>query len=158
MAMATCEFLRKMAAKHRAAKAAEREAAQLWEECPEAPDVPDVPDDPPVPAPKREPTPLTTPTMNLKARKGAESRCRNRFGRSREDVQAILRRDYAEKGPTLLAQELGMNVTTVMMRARRMGLSADPDRSVQRRTETRRKRQTSESEDGTRQLRDNQRK
>ena len=147
--MATTEFLQRMTAKHRAAKAAEREAAQLWEEFQEVshvPDFPKVPDEPPAPAPKRAATPLTTPTMKLKARKGADTRCRNSFGRSREEIEALLRRDYAEKGPTLLARELGMNVTTVMMRARRMGLSADPELSVQRRIETRRKRQTSESE------------
>ncbi len=148
--MATVEFLRKMAAKHRAAKAAEREAAQLWAEFQDVPYDPeflDVPDEPPVPAPKRAATPLTPPTMKLKSRKGADTRCRNRFGRSREEIEALLRREYAEKGPTLLARELSMNVTTVMMRARRMGLSADPILSVQRRIETRRKRQTSESED-----------
>ncbi len=129
--MLTPDFFRKMEAKYRAAKAAE----QIAEE-PAALDPKRPPSNIPVEK-KIDPIPPRTRTRPQKA---ADTRVLNQHGRSRQEIDDLLRREYREKGPTLLAQELGMKKTTVMMRARRMGLSADPELSVQRRVMTRQRR------------------
>jgi len=133
--MITTEFLRKMTAKHQAASATEESVDGLSEERAfEADSLPRTP------TPVREAGAAAATDRQAKARKAADARIRNQHGRSREEIDALLRRDYQEKGPTLLAQELGMKITTVMMRARRMGLSADPHLSALRRGATRQRR------------------
>jgi hypothetical protein len=137
--MITTEFLRKMTAKHQAAATEESVDYVSEERAFGAAILPR----PPVPVGEAK---AATADRQAKARKAADTRIRNKHGRSREEIDALLRRDYREKGPTLLAQELRMKVTTVMMRARRMGLSADPQLSALRRVATRLQRKQTASE------------
>jgi hypothetical protein len=134
--MLTPDFFRKMEAKHQAAKAAEwlpEEEAELHPERSSSP------------IPGQEKIDANPPRTKTRGHKATDTRVLNQHDRSRVEIDALLRREYRAKGPTLLAKELGMKKTAVMMRARRMGLSADPYLSVLRRVITRRQRKTGKS-------------
>ena len=138
--MLTPEFMRRMAAKRRAEKEAETQpeenlhVGRSYQPPPRSP------------KPKKRTTPEGKEGTS-RARKAADARMLNQHGRTREEIDAILLRDYRTKGPTQLARELGMKVTTVMMRARRMGLSADPHLASLRRSAARRRARCRGSDD-----------
>ncbi len=130
--MPVADLLRKMTQKHQAARAAEIIRGSSSDDGINFPD-----DLGGMSTPVQETKSVIVPSSKSKAQKAADTRVQNQHGRAREEIDAILREKYRTKGPTLLAKELGMKVTTIMMRARRMGLSADPDLSAQRRVTTR---------------------
>src|SRR5690349_5727890 len=105
--MLTPEFMRRMAAKRRAEKEAENRSEDsdfiVRTYLPLS--------DSPKPS---KPTKPAIAETKARARKAADTRMLNRHGRSREEIDAIIRRDYRTKGPTQLARELGMKATTVM--------------------------------------------
>ena len=70
--------------------------------------------------------PRTTQPPNAaestRGRRSADARTLKRYGRTRAEVDAFIREHYATKGPRWVAEQLGVRTSTVIMRARKLGL------------------------------------
>jgi hypothetical protein len=54
--------------------------------------------------------------------KTADTFVRRKYGRGRQEIDDFITQHYHSHGPTWTGRQLGMNLTTVIMRARRLGL------------------------------------
>jgi len=54
--------------------------------------------------------------------KAADTFALRKYGRRRKEIDDFIARHYRSRGPTWIARQLNMKVTTVIMRARRLGL------------------------------------
>jgi hypothetical protein len=59
---------------------------------------------------------------STRGRRSADARTLKRYGRTRCEVDAFIAEHYATKGPKWVGGQLGVKVTTVIMRARALGL------------------------------------
>jgi hypothetical protein len=70
--------------------------------------------------------PRTTQAPNVaestRGRRSADARTLQRYGRTRAEVDAFIGEHYAPKGPKWVAEQLGVRISTVIMRARRLNL------------------------------------
>jgi hypothetical protein len=65
-----------------------------------------------------------TPTVaeNTRGRRSADARTLKKYGRTRGEIDAFISEHYATAGPKWVAEHLGVRITTVIMRARKLGL------------------------------------
>jgi hypothetical protein len=69
---------------------------------------------PPAPEPKR--LNVKDPAfIKARAAKAADMRVRNKYNRTRQEINTIILRDFKAKGPVQLGQELGMKTSAVSM-------------------------------------------
>ena len=70
--------------------------------------------------------PKTTHSPNAaestRGRRSADARTLRRYGKTREQIDAFINEHYATKGPKWLADQLGVRTSTIIMRARKLGL------------------------------------
>ena len=74
--------------------------------------------------------PRTTQAPNAaestRGRRSADARTLKRYGRTRGEVDAFIVEHYATKGPKWVAEQLGVTISTIIMRARKLGLPPLP--------------------------------
>jgi hypothetical protein len=61
-------------------------------------------------------------TESTRGRRSADARTLKRYGRTRAEVDAFIVEHYATKGPKWVGEQLGVRTSTVIMRARKLGL------------------------------------
>ena len=70
--------------------------------------------------------PRTTHSPNAaestRGRRSADARTLKKYGRTRAEVDAFIREHYVTNGPKWVAEQLGVTISTVIMRARKLGL------------------------------------
>ena len=70
--------------------------------------------------------PRTTQPPNAaestRGRRSADARTLKKYGRTRAAVDAFIAEHYATKGPKWVAEQLGVRTSTIIMRARKLGL------------------------------------
>ena len=70
--------------------------------------------------------PSTTQPPNAaestRGRRSADARTLKKYGRTRAEVDAFIAEHYVTKGPKWVAEQLGVRTSTVIMRARKLGL------------------------------------
>ena len=70
--------------------------------------------------------PRTTQPPNAaestRGRRSADARTLRRYGRTRAEVDAFISEHYATKGPKWVAEQLGVTISTIITRARKLGL------------------------------------
>jgi hypothetical protein len=78
----------------------------------------------PPPGSYRPATTTQEPTAaeSTRGRRSADARTLKRYGRTRREVDAFIAERYATKGPKWLAEQLGVRISTVITRARKLGL------------------------------------
>lgn len=59
---------------------------------------------------------------STRGRRSADARTLKRYGRTRQEIDAFITEHYATKGPKWIAEQLGVRISTVIMRARKVGL------------------------------------
>jgi hypothetical protein len=67
-------------------------------------------------------TQAPTAAESTRGRRSADARTLKRYGRTRAEVDAFISEHYATKGPKWVAEQLGVRISTVIMRARRLNL------------------------------------
>jgi hypothetical protein len=65
---------------------------------------------------------LPAAAESTRGRRSADARTLKRYGRTRGEVDAFISQHYSSKGPKWVAEQLGVRITTVIMRARKLGL------------------------------------
>ena len=70
--------------------------------------------------------PRTTQPPNAaestRGRRSADARTLRRYGRTRAEVDAFISEFYPTRGPKWVAEQLGVTISTIIMRARKLGL------------------------------------
>ena len=70
--------------------------------------------------------PRTTHSPNTaestRGQRSADARTLKKYGRTRAEVDAFIAEHYATKGPKWVAEQLGVRTSTIIMRARKLGL------------------------------------
>ena len=70
--------------------------------------------------------PRTTQPPNAaestRGRRSADARTLKKYGRTRAEIDAFIAEHYATKGPKWVAEQLGVTISTIIMRARKLGL------------------------------------
>ena len=70
--------------------------------------------------------PRTTHSPNAaestRGRRSADARTLKRYGRTRAEIDAFISEHYATKGPKWVSEQLGVRTSTIIMRARKLGL------------------------------------
>jgi hypothetical protein len=70
--------------------------------------------------------PRTTHSPNAaestRGRRSADARTLKKYGRTRTEVDAFIAQFYPTKGPKWVAEQLGVTISTVIMRARKQGI------------------------------------
>jgi hypothetical protein len=70
--------------------------------------------------------PRTTQPPNAaestRGRRSADARTLKKYGRTRAAVDAFISEHYVTKGPKWVSEQLGVRISTVIMRARKLGL------------------------------------
>jgi hypothetical protein len=70
--------------------------------------------------------PRTTQPSNAaestRGRRSADARTFKRYGRTRAEVDAFISEHYFTKGPKWIGEQLGVRTSTIIMRARKLGL------------------------------------
>jgi hypothetical protein len=70
--------------------------------------------------------PRTTHSPNAaestRGRRSADARTLKRYGRTRAEIDAFIVEHYVTKGPKWIAEQLGVRTSTIIMRARKLGL------------------------------------
>jgi hypothetical protein len=61
-------------------------------------------------------------TESTRGRRSADARTLKRYGRTRSEVDAFIAEHYATKGPKWVGEQLGVTISTIIMRARKLGL------------------------------------
>jgi hypothetical protein len=77
----------------------------------------------------RPPCPTThspNAAESTRGRRSADARTLKKYGRTRSEVDAFIIEHYVTKGPKWVAEQLGMRTSTVIMRARKLGLPPLP--------------------------------
>jgi hypothetical protein len=59
---------------------------------------------------------------STRGRRSADARTLKRFGRTRAEIDAFISEHYVTKGPKWVSEQLGVRTSTVIMRARKLGL------------------------------------
>jgi hypothetical protein len=59
---------------------------------------------------------------STRGRRSADARTLRRYGRTRAEVDAFISEFYPTRGPKWVAEQLGVRTSTVIMRARKLGL------------------------------------
>ena len=59
---------------------------------------------------------------STRGRRSADARTLRRYGKTREQIDAFINEHYATKGPKWVAEQLGVRTSTIIMRARKLGL------------------------------------
>jgi hypothetical protein len=71
-------------------------------------------------------TPSTTQPPNAdestRGRRSADARTLKKYGRTRREVDTFISEHYVTKGPKWVADQLGVTISTIIMRARKLGL------------------------------------
>jgi hypothetical protein len=67
-------------------------------------------------------TQAPTAVESTRGRRSADARTLKRYGRTRPEVDAFISEHYATKGPKWVAEQLGVRTSTIIMRARKLGL------------------------------------
>ena len=74
--------------------------------------------------------PRTTHSPNAaestRGRRSADARTLKKYGRTRAEVDAFIAEHYATKGPKWVAEQLGVTISTIITRARKLGLPPLP--------------------------------
>ena len=63
-----------------------------------------------------------TAAESTRGRRSADARTLKKYGRTRAEVDAFIRKHYATKGPKWVAEQLGVRISTIITRARKLGL------------------------------------
>ena len=63
---------------------------------------------------------------STRGRRSADARTLKRYGRTRAEIDAFIREHYVTMGPKWVAEQLGVRISTVIMRARKLGLPLLP--------------------------------
>jgi hypothetical protein len=70
--------------------------------------------------------PRTTHSPNAaestRGRRSADARTLRRYGRTRAEVDAFIREHYVTRGPKWVSEQLGVTISKIIMRARKLGL------------------------------------
>jgi hypothetical protein len=70
--------------------------------------------------------PRTTHSPNAaestRGRRSADARTLKKYGRRREEIDAFIAEHYVTKGPKWVSEQLGVTISTIIMRARKLGL------------------------------------
>jgi hypothetical protein len=66
--------------------------------------------------------PIHDGAESTKGRRSADTRTLKRYGRTRQEIDAFITEHYATRGPKWVAEQLGVRMSTVIMRARKLGL------------------------------------
>jgi hypothetical protein len=67
-------------------------------------------------------TQVSTAAESTRGKRSADARTLKRYGSTRAEVDAFISEHYATKGPKWVADQLGVTISTVIMRARKLGL------------------------------------
>jgi hypothetical protein len=67
-------------------------------------------------------TQAPTAAESTRGRRSADARTLKRYGRTRAEIDAFIAEHYASKGPKWVADQLGVTISTVIMRARKLGV------------------------------------
>jgi hypothetical protein len=67
-------------------------------------------------------TQVSTAAESTRGRRSADARTLKRYGRTRAEIDAFIAEHYATKGPKWVADQLGVTISTIIMRARKLGL------------------------------------
>jgi hypothetical protein len=71
-------------------------------------------------------SPRTTHSPNraesTRGRRSADARTLKKYGRTRAEVDAFIREHYVTNGPKWVAEQLGVTISTIITRARKLGL------------------------------------
>ena len=59
---------------------------------------------------------------STRGRRSADARTLKKYGRTRAEVDAFIIEHYASKGPKWVADQLGVRTSTIITRARKLGL------------------------------------
>ena len=59
---------------------------------------------------------------STRGRRSADARTLKKYGRTRAEIDAFIAVHYTTKGPKWVAEQLGVRMSTVIMRARKLGL------------------------------------
>jgi hypothetical protein len=74
--------------------------------------------------------PRTTHSPNAaestRGQRSADARTLKKYGRTRAEVDAFIAEHYATKGPKWVAEQLGVTISTIITRARKLGLPPLP--------------------------------
>src|SRR5262245_38917797 len=68
-------------------------------------------------------TQAPTAAENTRGRRSADARTLKRYGRTRAEVDAFISEHYPTRGPKWVGEHLGVRASTVIMRARGLGLA-----------------------------------
>ena len=67
-------------------------------------------------------TQVSTATESTRGRRSADARTLKKYGRTRAEVDAFIREHYVTNGPKWVAEQLGVTISTIITRARKLGL------------------------------------
>ena len=67
-------------------------------------------------------TQAPTAAESTRGRRSADARTLKRYGRTRAEVDAFISEHYVTKGPKWVSEQLGVTISTIIMRARKLGL------------------------------------
>jgi hypothetical protein len=71
-------------------------------------------------------TQVSTATESTRGRRSADARTLKRYGRRRAEVDAFIIEHYATKGPKWVSEQLGVRTSTIITRARKLGIPPLP--------------------------------
>jgi hypothetical protein len=67
-------------------------------------------------------TQAPNPAESTRGRRSADARTLKKYGRTRAEIDAFIAEFYVTKGPKWVSEQLGVRISTVIMRARKLGL------------------------------------
>jgi hypothetical protein len=67
-------------------------------------------------------TQVSTAAESTRGRRSADARTLKKYGRTRAEVDAFIAEHYTSKGPKWVSDQLGVRTSTIIMRARKLGL------------------------------------
>src|SRR5262245_29037465 len=59
---------------------------------------------------------------STRGRRSADARTLKKYGRTRAEIDAFIAQFYPTKGPKWVSEQLGVTISTIIMRARKLGL------------------------------------
>ena len=67
-------------------------------------------------------TQAPTAAESTRGRRSADARTLQKYGRTRAEIDAFISEHYVTKGPKWVSEQLGVTISTIIMRARKLGL------------------------------------